>query len=85
MDITVQNFESYLPKVLDDLASCLFVSLDLELSGIAKGQNDAPKGTQTLQERYAETRKAADKYQVLQIGLTVCHEDPDEGETVRLC
>ncbi|RJE22372.1 CAF1 family ribonuclease [Aspergillus sclerotialis] len=79
MDITVQNFESYLPKVLDDLTSCLFVSLDLELSGIAKGQNDPSKGTQTLQERYEETRKAADKYQVLQVGLTICHEDTDEA------
>lgn len=85
MDITVENFEFYLQKILDDLASCSFVSLDLELSGIAIKSQDPSKGTRTLQERYAEIRKAADKYQVLQVGLTISHEDTDGGEMQRVC
>lgn len=83
MDITWHTFESYLQKVLDDLATCCFVSIDLEFSGIPWTQKEPGTGPQTLQDRYAETRTAAEKYQVLQIGLTICHEDTEKGEIYR--
>lgn len=30
---------------------------------------------QTLQARYAEVKAAAEKYQILQVGLTICREN----------
>ncbi|RMJ25667.1 CAF1 family ribonuclease [Aspergillus sp. HF37] len=78
MDITSQAFAFHLPRILAELATCCFVSIDLEFSGIAsKAQGKPVKSLRTLQERYAETKNAAEKYQVLQIGLTICHEDTE--------
>ncbi|GAQ38396.1 CAF1 family ribonuclease [Aspergillus niger] len=83
MDISAQTFFYHLPRVLDDLASCCFVSIDFEFSGIAKGLGPSPKSRSTLQERYEEVKNSADQYQILQVGLTICHEDP-ETETYTL-
>lgn len=80
MDVTWQNFISYLPRILDDLGSCCFVAVDFEFSGISHGNvSHGPAGPQTLQDRYIEIKRAADKYQIVQIGLTVCHEDIETG------
>lgn len=80
MDITSHSFQFYLQKVLDDLATCCFVAIDLEFSGVPKAQNGPRAKLQTLQERYTETRSAAERYQILQIGLTICDEDTEKGE-----
>lgn len=76
MDLTKQSFLSYLPWLLNDLSSSCFVAFDLELSGITL--NSSRDGTQskTLQQRYEDIKAAADKYHILQIGLTICREDP---------
>ncbi|KAL2011326.1 hypothetical protein VTN00DRAFT_4044 [Thermoascus crustaceus] len=79
MDITGQSFFYHLPRILDGLATCCFVALDLELSGIATNPAGPSTGAQTLQERYNDIREAADRYQVLQIGLTIGLEDPKTG------
>lgn len=81
MDVTSQSWPRCLPKILEDLVSCCFVSLDFEFSGIGRlSANAAPSaGRQTLQERYAETKLSAEKYSIVQIGLTICHEDTETG------
>lgn len=81
MDVTSENFAYHLPRILDELATCCFVSLDFEFSGIAL--STIPHGPaarpQSLQDRYTDTKNAAEEYQVLQIGLTICHEDITTG------
>ncbi|KAK2753240.1 hypothetical protein FQN54_007931 [Arachnomyces sp. PD_36] len=84
MDITRQSFYYLLPRILNELADCQFVSLDLELSGISLKPNQgratqAPSAKQTLQLRYEEVKEAAERYQVLQIGLTLVTENPKTG------
>ncbi|KAE8371372.1 ribonuclease H-like domain-containing protein [Aspergillus bertholletiae] len=79
MDITPKTFPFFLPRILDDIASCSFVSIDFEFSGIACSSNGPNSKTSTLQERYAEVKEAADKYRIVQIGLTICHEDTESG------
>ena len=86
MDVTGMNFQRHLPSILGAISRAHFVSIDLEFSGIAvkqKGPSRVPgqagSGKQTLQERYEETRKAAERYQVLQLGLTCVEEDRDQG------
>lgn len=85
MDVTRSAFQFYLPTLLGAIADSHFVAIDLEFSGIASKQhgpsNTAERGTQTLQQRYEETKGAAGRYQVLQIGLTCSSEDMENGLT----
>lgn len=76
MDLTREIFPSYLPWLLMDLSSSCLVAIDLELSGISLSLDRNGTKAQTLQQRYEEMKAAADKYQILQIGLTMCREDP---------
>lgn len=76
MDLTREAFPSYLPWLLMDLSSSCLVAVDLELSGIALSLDRNGPKTQTLQQRYDEIKAAAEKYQIIQIGLTICREDP---------
>lgn len=81
MDVTSQSFFYHLPRILDSIATCCFVSLDLEFSGIATNPVGIPGARrQTLQDRYSEAKQAADKYQILQVGLTIGHEDAKTGK-----
>lgn len=82
MDVTGQNFPYHLPRILDDLANCCFVSLDFEFSGISYGitSQGNPRGPQSLQQRYSDIKDAADKFRIVQIGLTICHEDVAMGK-----
>lgn len=79
MDITAETFSFHLPRLLDDLATCHFVSIDCEFSGIPTASTAPSSGKPTLQKRYDEYRTCADKYSILQIGLTVGHEDTRKG------
>jgi hypothetical protein len=80
MDITPNTFPFFLPRILDDIATCCFVSIDFEFSGIATSPAGPIGGTTTLQERYDEVKRSADKYSIVQIGLTLCHEDQESGK-----
>lgn len=79
-EVTVENFDIKLPWLLGTMSESSFVSLDLEFSGIPS-RNVASSGKQSLQERYTETKHAAEKYQILQIGFTTVSELEDAGET----
>lgn len=77
--VTAHSWEHQLPYILKDISECTFVALDFEFSGIPTHQAIASR-RQTLQERYTESKAAAEKYQILQVGLTIAKEDPVAGE-----
>lgn len=86
MDVSSSNFQSLLPSILDAVARAHFVTIDLELSGIPGHQvnksrvnGEGSNGKPTLQQRYEETKTAAERYQVLQLGITCVDEDKDRG------
>ena len=86
MDVTGHTFESQLPFIIEAITDSRFVSFDLELSGIpgkqagqTRTQGKREDGKQTLQERYEETKRAAERYQILQLGLTCVQEDLERG------
>lgn len=82
MDLSSLNFAVYLPWLLTELSTSCFVAIDLELSGIPMSAPDqAPKNI-PLSERYAEYKAAAEKYQILQVGLTICQEEPQSGMSI---
>lgn len=88
MDVDRISFQSKLPAMLEAIANAHFVAFDLELSGIQSKQFTMPKATggihegkQTLQQRYEEMKEAAEKYQVLQVGITCVEENREKGTT----
>ncbi|KAF2834403.1 CAF1-domain-containing protein [Patellaria atrata CBS 101060] len=79
MDVTRISFPARLLEVLEALSESTFVALDLELSGIpVQKPRNAQK--QTMEERYQEVKAAAERFQILQIGLTCVFEDLQENK-----
>ncbi|KAI4253718.1 MAG: hypothetical protein LQ352_003516 [Teloschistes flavicans] len=86
MDVTRHTFHGLLPSLIAAIADAHFVAIDLELSGIPGQQINKPRtatprsdGKPSLQERYAEIKEAAEKYQVLQLGITCAGENRSRG------
>jgi poly(A)-specific ribonuclease len=78
MDINKYNFYPQIIDILTAISRAHFVAVDLELSGVpSKDSLSTKAGKQTLQERYLETKEAAERYQILQIGLTCVEQDVD--------
>jgi hypothetical protein len=73
MDISRSRFPFELVKIIQLISDSHFIAFDLEFSGIAGRRKDRKKPT--LQEVYKDVKEAAEQYQVLQVGLTVVHED----------
>lgn len=73
MEVDGPSFAEHLVRLLIDVSEADFVSFDLELSGIPSRLPDKkPRGAGrlTMDDRYEETREGANRYQILQIGLT---------------
>lgn len=74
MDVDKISFYPLLVDIISDISKAHFVAIDLELSGVPTKASWG-SGKPTLQERYAEIKDAAEKYQILQIGLTCVEQD----------
>ena len=91
MDVTGHTFQNQLFSILGAISRSHFVSFDLELSGIPSKQfktkptGRGEDGKQSLQQRYEETKAAAERYHVLQLGLTCVEEDRDRGTPQGQC
>jgi len=81
MEVRRSDFPSRLLEILEAISESHFVAIDFEHSGVPVrtfGKQNNVKAT--LQERYTETKLAAEKYQILQIGLTCVYEDVTNQE-----
>ena len=74
MDINATSYLGNLLDIFTAISESQFVSFDLELSGVCSKQRRPNGEKQTLQERYEEVKQAAERYQILQIGLTCVRE-----------
>ncbi|CAI7585788.1 unnamed protein product [Penicillium palitans] len=79
MDVTAVTFPDCLPSILNDISTSCFVSVDFELSAVVFKRSTPQSRPQTVQERYVEAKAAAERYQILQVGLTTCHEDKENA------
>lgn len=77
MEVDGPAFPHHLLGLFIHISEADFVSFDLELSGIpSRLPNKKPRGGRlTLEDRYAETKEGADRYQILQVGLTCAKFD----------
>ena len=87
MDVRGQTFYPLILDLLTDISEACFVAVDLELSGVPSkqpGQNSSKNddGKPSLEERYQEVKASAERYQILQIGLTCVKEDVGGGKYI---
>ncbi|KAF1942875.1 CAF1-domain-containing protein [Clathrospora elynae] len=78
MEVDAASFPHHLLGLFINISEADFVSFDLELSGIPSRIQNKPQrgpGRFTLEERYAETKEGADRYQILQVGITCARFD----------
>jgi poly(A)-specific ribonuclease len=78
MDVDAATFPHHLLGLFVHISEADFVSFDLELSGIPSRMQDKPPhrpARLTMEHRYAETKMAADRYQILQVGITCARFD----------
>ncbi|CAN9340122.1 unnamed protein product [Alternaria alternata] len=78
MEVDAETFPYHLLGMFIHISEAEFVSFDLELSGIPSRIQDKPAhgpGRFTMEERYAETKMGADRYQILQVGITCARFD----------
>jgi poly(A)-specific ribonuclease len=89
MEVTDVNFHFLLPTILKSIAEAAFVAIDIEMSGIstrlsAGTDRQHDHGKPTLQKQYEDSKLAAEKYQILQLGITCVEEDRKNGR-ILLC
>ncbi|KAJ4294070.1 hypothetical protein N0V90_007759 [Kalmusia sp. IMI 367209] len=82
MDVDSESYPHQLLGLLIHISEADFVSFDLELTGIPShlpGKEPwkprVERGRKTLEDRYQETRLAANRYQILQVGITCVRFD----------
>lgn len=75
MNVDSTSFNARLLTILDHIARSHFVTFDFELSGIPAQRRRDVVGKQDLEERYQELKQAAEKYHILQVGLSCVEED----------
>ncbi len=85
MEVDDQSIWAKMPEILTAIGRAKFVSIDLEMSGISchplnsRHDRSRDSGKPTLQQQYEESKEAAEKYQVLQGGITCLEEDRVRG------
>ncbi|KFY60298.1 hypothetical protein V496_05375 [Pseudogymnoascus sp. VKM F-4515 (FW-2607)] len=85
MEVDQQHFWHELLPILKAISTASFVTVDVEMSGISTKSRYSPAGRfnetgkPSLQQQYEDTKEAAERYQVLQIGLTCVEEDWKNG------
>lgn len=80
MEIDRNRFSFELGKIIEHIADASFVAIDLEFTGLA-GRRNRPDRL-SLQEYYEDTKAAAERYQILQFGMTIVTEDLEHGRYV---
>lgn len=82
MEINNRNFQRNALDIIESIAQSDFVAIDFEFSGVAA---NAPRATgrvrDSLQERYVQVKAAAEKFTILQVGLT-CARQTKDGDWV---
>src|SRR4051812_48526168 len=79
MQVDAASFPQHLLRLLIDISEADLVAVDLELSGIPSRLQNKPAHNHerpTLEARYAEAKASADRYQILQVGMTCARFDP---------
>lgn len=81
MDIDRTNFWQKLPSIIDCISLSHAISIDLEMSDIAR-KNTEKRINPSLRQMYEDARTAAGAFSILQVGLTCISWDEKAGSYV---
>lgn len=74
MEVTHHNFDECLKEISILLPETSIISIDLEMTGI----RDSPEFLYDLPlQRYSRSKKVAEKYRIIQVGLCLFHKKDD--------
>ncbi|RPA80887.1 CAF1-domain-containing protein [Ascobolus immersus RN42] len=74
MEVPAGSWHLEKPDILKRIDEADFIAFDLELSGISMARD---KGKHSVQQRYEEVKKAAEQYQVFQLGVCPVRYDAE--------
>lgn len=74
MDVDRDSFTALLPTILKRISTAHFVAFDFEHSGIPTQRIDR-NGKPSLQQKYSDIKAAAERYHILQVGITCVEWD----------
>ena len=77
MDITSTNYKSELLGIIEVISRADYLAIDCEMSGVPPHLGGDTKPF--LQEHYHQMKLAADKYQMLQLGISCIERVQDKG------
>ena len=77
MLVTRSGFEAAAAELETSLASCDFVAIDCEMTGIQIDDSTRPLLSDTPSERYRKCAKVASKFQLMQVGVCPFHATED--------
>lgn len=80
MEVPRTRFYGTLPHMLSLAQHARFVAIDLEMSGIAVPNAGSDSSATSPQEAYAQAKKAAETFAILEIGLTFIQYDEGLSE-----
>lgn len=68
-EVTLSNFDDVLPQIEAAIASCAFVAIDTEFTGLVREPDTAPSLFDSAEVRYRKLRQTVSSYIVCQFGL----------------
>jgi hypothetical protein len=76
MEVPIGAWHLEKTDILKRIDEADFIAFDLELSGISTTRD---KGRHPVEQRYQEVKKAAEQYQVFQLGVCPVRYDAETG------
>ncbi len=70
----IHNQESN--SLIQKLPSAAFLSIDLEMTGIGLPNSNRPNKSDNPSERYTKMKQIPERYNIIQVGIAVFHENP---------
>ncbi|KAJ0396532.1 hypothetical protein P43SY_003743 [Pythium insidiosum] len=77
MNVTRHNFKQCFADLKADIerASCRFIAIDTEFTGLSPTEDEKERYIDTLDERYKKVKRAGESFLITQFGLSTVHLD----------
>jgi poly(A)-specific ribonuclease len=76
MQVNKDNFELLLPRIVNDIKSCDFISIDCEFTGLGLEKSQRNDILDSVQDRYVRVASVASKFLPIQIGIALFSYSP---------
>ncbi|XP_070571819.1 poly(A)-specific ribonuclease PNLDC1-like [Ptychodera flava] len=78
-EVLRSQFEDELPRIIEIIKACDFISIDTEFTGLQTRDNDNPSLFDSPAERYVKLKRIAKQFTICQFGLSAFVKHPTEN------